>query len=63
MADDDKEVPTESTDDEIPVIEEETETFEVEVEEFYLQYVQFCCSTHKCYLSHLEDRFQRKISY
>jgi len=33
MADDDKEVPTESTDDEIPVIEEGTETFEVEVEE------------------------------
>ena len=32
MADDDK-VPTESTDDEIPVIEEGTETFEVEVEE------------------------------
>ena len=33
MADDDKEVPTESTDDEIPVIEDGTETFEVEVEE------------------------------
>ena len=33
MADDDNEVPTESTDDEIPVIEEGTETFEVEVEE------------------------------
>ena len=33
MADDDKEVSDESTDDEIPVIEEGAETFEVEVEE------------------------------